>query len=135
MPGKKIGSKLNWDLLNSTNYETHQGVKEAMVLYTLTEKKMLQGDTVAAAIWVDLKTAIYTPKLLTAKQMEVVELICMHNMSIVAVAEYLRCDKALISRRFDTSISKVKKILNNGKLFQKVCQQIACPVTYNIEGG
>ena len=72
MAGKKAGHGLNWGLLNSVDYETHNGVKSAMVLYGFYERKMEQGDSVAASIWVDLKTAIYKPKLLTAKQVEVV---------------------------------------------------------------
>jgi len=135
LPGKRIGSKLNWDLLNSANYETHAGVKSLMVCYKLYERQMLQGDTVAAAVWVDLKTAIYKPRLLTAKQMEVVELVCMHNMSITAVAEYLSVNHRAIGFRFDAAVGKVKKLLNSGNLFTKDTTKIARPVTYNIEGG
>ena len=135
MAGKRVGSKLNWDLLNSADYESHKGVKSLMVCYKLYERKMMQGDTVAASVWVDLKTAIYKPKLLTVKQMEVVELVCMHNMSLVAVAEYLKLDHTSIRDRFDGAVGRVKKILNSGKLYKKTSPKIACPASYNIEGG
>ena len=119
LAGKKIGSKLNWGLLNSVDYETHEGVKSLMVCYQLYERKMMQGDTVAASIWVDLKTAIYKPKLLTTKQMEVVELVCMHNMSITVVAEYLKLNHRAVGFRFDGAVVKVKKLLNeNGELYR-----------------
>lgn len=134
MPGKRAGSKLNWDLLNSADYETHKGVKSLMVCYKLYERKMMQGDTVSAAIWVDLKTAIYKPQLLTAKQMEVVELVCMHNMSLMAVAEYLSIKQQSITDRFDGAVAKIRKVLNSGKLYIKTTCESPCPASYNIEG-
>ena len=71
----------------------------------------------AAAIWVDVKTAIYKPKLLTSKQMEVIDMIVNHQMTMETVGEYLSISKVAVHYRFDGAILKIQKLLLSGNLF------------------
>ncbi len=134
MGGTRKGNILNWDLLNSANYDDFDSVKSLLVCYKLYEREMIKGDTVAAAVWVDLDTAIHKKGLLTAKQMEVVELICFHNMAITAVAEYLKVKQATTTVMFNRAVNRIQKVLLNGKLYHKNGYEIDCFASYNIEG-
>ena len=123
---------LNWDLLNRADYENFSRVKEMLVLYNAHKRNAARGDTVSHSILVDLSTAIYSG-VLTRKQLEVIELYCMHNMKQDAIGAKLGLNKTNISRRIDRAIKAIQNLLNSGKLYTKQQQNADNPYC-NIEG-
>ena len=123
----------NWDLLNRANYENFHQVKEMLVLYNTHKRNALRGCSVSHSILMDLDAAIYSG-VLTKKQLEAVELFCMHNMTMERMAEYLKVSKMAISYRVDAAVKNIQSILLSGKLFNNTLQ-IAYNPYCNIEGG
>ena len=107
----------NEALLNEIDYNNFFGVKKALAMYNALERLSEKGDTVALSILIDLKTAIYKPKLLTPKQLEVVELYFMHRMPIRQIASDLGVSFQAISYRLVGAIKNIQRALLSGELF------------------
>ena len=112
------GNFINWPLLESANYEDFSSVKRMVVLYNWLEKKAVAGDTVAAAIWVDIKSAIYDEPKLKGKLLEVVELVSQHYMPQEQVALELQIAQSNVSRRLNRAVNFIMVKLNNGDMYK-----------------
>ena len=124
---------VNWDLLNRADYESFSGVKEMLVLYNAHKRNAARGDTVSHSILMDLDAAIYSG-VLTKKQLEAVELFCMHNMPQEKIAEYIKVSREAIKFRLEAAVNNIQKILISGRLFQVDTTKIAYNPYCNIEG-
>lgn len=115
---------VNWDLLNRADYEDFDKLKEMLVLYNTHKRNAARGDSTAHAILIDLTEAIYSG-VLTEKQLEVVELYCMHSMTHEAIGTYLEISKQSVGERIHGAIKCIQKMLISGELFSEIPCQIA----------
>ena len=106
----------NWNLLERADYEDFDSMKEMLVLYNWHKLRAAKGDSVALSILVDLHTAIYSG-VLTRKQLEVVELYCMHNITQENIAAALGVNQRAISYRINGAVKVIQKTLLSGELF------------------
>ena len=111
----------NWDLLNRADYEDFHQLKQMLILYNTHERNAARGDTVSAAIYVDLKTAIYSG-VLTEKQLEAVELFCMHNMTYESIGQYLDIGHPRVIGRVHRAVRSIQKSLLSGNLYRSMGQ-------------
>ena len=123
---------LNWDLLNRADYENFSRVKEMLVLYNAHKRNAARGDTVSHSILVDLSTAIYSG-VLTRKQLEAIELFCMHNMKQDAIGAKLGVSHRAIGLRINAGVKTIQKLLLSGNLYKKPSKNADNPYC-NIEG-
>jgi predicted DNA-binding protein (UPF0251 family) len=114
-----IGFKweLNWELLDSADYEKFNAVKRMVILYSWLEKKAIAGDTVAAAIWIDIKNAIYSEPPLKGKQLEVVELVSQHYLTQEQVGLEMCISQQAVSRLLNRAVNTIMNKLNSGKMY------------------
>ena len=112
-----MGSIVNYDLLNRADYEDFGRMKEMLALYNSHERNAERGDSVAHSILIDLQTAIYTPGVLTKKQLEAVELYFMHFVTQEEIGAEFSVSRRAIGYRLDAAIKNIQKILLSGKLF------------------
>ncbi len=107
----------NEALINEIDYNSFSGVKKALALHNSLERLSEKGDTVALSILIDLKTAIYTPKVLTIKQLEVVELYFIYCMTQRQIAFELGISFQAVNERLNGAIKNIKSALLSGELF------------------
>ena len=124
---------VNWDLLNRADYEDFNSVKEMLVLYNTHKRNALKGCSVSHSILIDLNEAIYSG-ILTKKQLEAVELVCMHNKTYESVAVELKVSHVAIVYRIKVAAKAIQKILLSGNLYKKPYKN-ARNLYCNIEGG
>ena len=105
--------------MNQCDYDNFHSVKRMVVLYNWLEKQAAAGDGVAAAIWVDIKTAIYGEPRMKGRMLEIVELIGQHYMPQEEVAKQLEVSQEYVSVYFNRGVNKIQKKLLSGKMYGK----------------
>ena len=106
--------------MNQCDYDNFHSVKRMVVLYNWLEKQAAAGDGVAAAIWIDIKTAIYGEPRIRGRQLEVVELISRHYMPQEQVALQLQISQQAVSRLLNRAVKTIMVKINGGNLYKRL---------------
>ena len=106
----KVMITLNHALLNQANYEDLGTMKSLLRRYNEHSRGAMRGDSVAHSILIDLKDAICYANL-TEKQLETVELHCLHCMTEDAISVKLSVGRSTIQKRFESATKKIQDFL------------------------
>lgn len=108
----------NHELMGMANYRNHKTLRRLYRRYYQFEHLARAGDAVAASIYIDMKTALYHPGVLTDKQRECIVGLLVDNKTFRELEAELERDKATIHQHVASGIKRLQASLESGELYK-----------------
>lgn len=109
----------NVQLMSIANYDNRNQLKNLYHNYYQLEELAEQGDSVACSIFVDLKTALFHPSVLTDNQRESIILHLIKGMTIKQVSQDLNKSESTIHESVNGGLKRIQKALREGEIFRE----------------
>ena len=104
-------ARINIALLNYADYTDERKLRQLISSYNALYALAQKGDTVAAAIFVDLKNALYTEGVLSVSQRECIEMCLMDGMKQHEAGKVLGVAQQVVTVHIMRGLKKVENYL------------------------
>jgi hypothetical protein len=104
-------ARINIALLNYADYSDERKLRQLISSYNALYALAQKGDSVAAAIFVDLKNALYTEGVLSVSQRECIEMCLLCGMKLHEVGSELSVSEVAVHALIGRGLKNMQKYL------------------------
>lgn len=112
-----VYDKYNMQLMAIADYSKAKNLRNLYRKYNHFQSLAETGDSVAACIFIDLKTALYHPGVLTDRQRECIVGHLVHNTPYRELESELELAKSAIHYHVNIGLKRLSTILESGELY------------------